>query len=232
PLVVALLTPLGGAAPVIGMAVAYLISALLVPGATAVRARPGRRPPLGSIASWLVSAFAFGHLLSTIEVASLPLGQRVGGGTATAVVVVAVLTGASVAGAGLYAWLGPRLTVDRRIRAVLFLLGMAGGAVLVAFGGTWPLLIAGLVTVGVCTGPLNTTMSMHLQATLPEERRAEGFGLVFTCQGAGFALGALSVSALPLVAAALLGALSAVAAALLIAVRLSRSPVAIAVTVE
>jgi MFS family permease len=228
PLVVALLTPLGGKAPVIGMAVSYLLSALLVPRVAAVRTPHGQRPPLGSIAPWLLSAFAFGHLLSTIEVASLPLGQRVGGGTATAVIVVAVLTGASVTGAALYAWLGPRMTLDRRIRAVLFLLGMAGGAVLVAFGGNWPLLLAGLVTVGICTGPLNTTMSMQLQNTLPEERRAEGFGLVFTCQAAGFALGSLSVSVLPLVAAPLLGAVSALAAGMW----LSGSRVATAVTVE
>jgi hypothetical protein len=152
-------------------------------------------------------AFGFGHLLSTIEVASLPLGQRLGGGPATAVVVVAVLTGASVTGAALYAWRTPKIKVEK------LLLGMAVGAVLVAFGETWLVLAVGLVTVGIWTGPVNAIMALHLQKTLPEERRAEGFGLVFTAQASGFALGSLSVSVLPLVAASILGACSAVAAA-------------------
>jgi MFS family permease len=90
------------------------------------------------------------------------------------------------------------------------------------------MLVAGLVTVGVCTGPLNTTMSVVLQTALPAERRAEGFGLVFTAQAAGFALGSLSVSVLPLVAAPLLGACLAFAAAVLIGL----TPVAKPVTVE
>jgi MFS family permease len=219
PLVVALLVPFGGVVPVLGMAASYLIAALLVPGTSASpRSRGGGRPPIGSIATWLFCAFGFGHLLSTIEVASLPLGQRVGGGPATAVIVVAVLTGASVLGAAVYAWVGPRITLDRRLRALLLLAGMALGGVMVGFGVRWPMLVAGLVTVGVCTGPLNTTMSVVLQTTLPAERRAEGFGLVFTAQAAGFALGSLSVSVLPLVAAPLLGACSALAAAVLIGV--------------
>jgi MFS family permease len=207
PLVVAVLSPFGGVAPILGMAGSYLIAVLLVPRTTAKRSERGRKPPIKAIATWMFCAFGFGHLLSTIEVASLPLGQRVGGGPASAVIVVAVLTGASVLGAAVYAWLKPRFAARN------LLLGMAAGAVLVAFGESWPVLAAGLVTVGIWTGPLNATMALHLQRTLPEERRAEGFGLVFTAQAAGFALGSLSVSVLPLVAASILGACSAVAAA-------------------
>ncbi|TCO64913.1 MFS transporter [Actinocrispum wychmicini] len=225
PLVVALLTPFGGVVPVLGMAGSYLFAALLVPQVAVSRSRGGSWPRIGP---WLFCAFGFGHLLSTIEVASLPLGQRVGGGPATAVLVVALLTGASVLGGICYAWWGPRLRLDRRVRAVLLLVGMAVGAVLVAFGWNWPMLAAGLVTVGVWTGPLNTAMSVHLQTTLPADRRAEGFGLVFTAQAAGFALGSLSVSVLPLTAAPLLGAFSALIAAACIAA----TPVAKPVTVE
>jgi MFS family permease len=207
PLVVAVLSPFGGAVPILGMAGSYLIAVLLVPRTTAKRSERGRKPPMKAIATWMFCAFGFGHLLSTIEVASLPLGQRVGGGPASAVIVVAVLTAASVLGAAVYAWRKPRLAVR------YLLLGMAVGAVLVAFGESWPVLVAGLVTVGIWTGPLNATMALRLQRTLPEERRAEGFGLVFTAQASGFALGSLSVSVLPLVAASILGACSAVAAA-------------------
>ncbi|MET0234153.1 MAG: MFS transporter [Kibdelosporangium sp.] len=231
PLVVALLSPLGGVVPVLGMAGSYLLAALFVPSGSAVRKERGVRPPLGSILSWLLCAFAFGCLCSTIEVASLPLAQRVGGGPGSAVIVIVVLTAASLLGAGLYAWLGPRVTLDRRIRAVLFLLGMALGAVLVAFGASWPLLVAGVAMVGLCIGPLNTTMSMHLQTTLPDERKAEGFSLIFTAQGAGFALGSLSLSVLPLAGALVLGAAIGSAAAGLIGAQ-SRTPVAVPVTVE
>ncbi|GAB3912201.1 MFS transporter [Kibdelosporangium lantanae] len=205
PLVVALLSPRWA---VVAMAGSYLLAVVLVPRGRAAVPRPGPWPRLGS---WLLCAFGFGHLLSTIEVASLPLGQRVGGGPATAVVVVAVLTATSLLGAGLYAWLPVRV-----VRPWPLLGAMAVGAVLVGVGGTWPTLILGLVTVGVATGPMNTVMSAHLQAVLPEDRRAEGFGLIFTAQATGFALGSVTVAVLPVSVAPLLGALSVVTAAVVV----------------
>ncbi|WP_312872433.1 MFS transporter [Kibdelosporangium persicum] len=213
PLVVALLSPLGFMAPVLGMAAAYLLAVVFVPAVAAPPRTRGERPPLGSIMTWLLSSFGFGVLISTVEVSSLPLAQRLGGGTGVAVAVMAVLISASMAGAAGYAWLGPRLKGDRSGRAAVFLGIMAAGGVLVAFGVSWPLLIAGLVTVGVCTGPLNTTISMHLQLTLPESRKAEGFSLVFTAQAGGFALGSLSVSVLPVSGAPLFGSAVALVAA-------------------
>lgn len=202
PLVVALLSPRWA---VVAMAGSYLLAVLFVPRAPASVPVMGPWPKLGS---WLLCAFGFGHLLSTIEVASLPLGQRVGGGAATAVVVVAVLTATSLLGAGLYAWLPVRCVRPWPLLAV-----MALGAVLVGLGGNWSTLVVGLVIVGSATGPMNTVMSVHLQTALPENRRAEGFGLVFTAQATGFALGSVTVSVLPLALAPLLGALSVVTAA-------------------
>ncbi|SMC93802.1 Major Facilitator Superfamily protein [Kibdelosporangium aridum] len=213
PLIVALLTPLGVVAPVLGMAGAYVLAVLFVPTVAVAPRTRGERPKLGSIMTWLLSSFGFGVLISTIEVSSLPFAQRLGGGAEFAVVFMAVLIAASMAGAGLYAWLGPRLQIDRRIRAALFLVVMAVGGVLAAFGVSWPLLIAGLVTVGICTGPLNTTISMHLQLTLPESRKAEGFSLVFTAQAGGFALGSLCVALLPVSVAPVVGSAVALIAA-------------------
>nr|WP_157527668.1 MFS transporter [Kibdelosporangium sp. MJ126-NF4] len=214
PLAVALLAPLGGSAPVLGMAASYLLAVVFVPVVpAAARARGERRLPLGPIMVWLLSSFGFGFLISTVEVSSLPIAQRLGGGAGIAVVIMAVVIGASMAGAGVYAWISPRLTSDRRARAAVFLSVMAVGGVLVAFGTSWPLLIVGLVTVGVCVGPLNTSISMHLQLTLPEDRKAEGFGLTFTAQSGGFALGSLSVSALPVTGAPLTGSAVALVAA-------------------
>ncbi|MCE7005334.1 MFS transporter [Kibdelosporangium philippinense] len=213
PLVVALLTPLGVVAPVLGMAGAYLLAVLFVPTVAAAPRARGERPKLGSIMIWLMSSFGFGVLISTIEVSSLPFAQRLGGGPEFAVVFMVVLIAASMAGAGLYAWGGPAITVDRSVRTAFFLVVMAVGGVLVAFGNSWPLLIAGLVTVGVCTGPLNTTISMHVQLTLPESRKAEGFSLVFTAQAGGFALGSLCVALLPVIGAPLVGSAVALIAA-------------------
>jgi MFS family permease len=199
PLVVVLLSPHGA---VVAMAGSYLLALLLVPRARASVPRTGSWPRLGP---WLLYAFGFGHLLSTIEVAAMPLGQRAGGGPAAAVVVVAVLTATSVLGAAVYGWLPVRCTRPWPLLAV-----MALGAVLVALGGNWSTLVVGLVIVGSTTGPMSTVMSVHLQTALPENRRAEGFGLVFTAQATGFALGSVTVSVLPLALAPLLGALSVV----------------------
>lgn len=214
PMAVALLAPLGGSAPVLGMAASYLLAVLFVPVVPTVPRPASKRLPLATITVWLLSSFGFGFLIGTVEVSSLPIARRLGGGPGIAVVIMAVVMAASIAGAGLYAWLGPRLQADRRTKAAVFLTVMGLGGVLVAFGASWPLLIAGLVAVGVCIGPLNTSISMHLQLTLSDNHKAEGFGLIFTAQASGFALGSLAVSALSVTGAPLTGAAVALAAAL------------------
>jgi hypothetical protein len=152
---------------------------------------------------WLCCAFTIGLLLSTIEVAPLPLVQRLGAPATFAPIVIAVLSGASIAGSAVYAWRG---TAGNPL---VFLAGfVVGGSVLAADLG-WAGLLAGVALVGVCTGPLVTVTSVNLQRLLPENRRSEGFSLSFTVQACGFGLGSLAVGVLPLWLAPLFGVFSA-----------------------
>jgi hypothetical protein len=83
----------------------------------------------------------------------------------------------------------------------------------------WPGLIAGIVVIGLCTGPLVTVASVQMQRLLPETRRSEGFSLTFAVQSTGFGLGSLSIGVLPLHLAPLLGAVSAGVACAMLAGR-------------
>ncbi|MFI5607400.1 MFS transporter [Amycolatopsis sp. NPDC051903] len=180
------------------MAAAGAGAAVLVPKRTAKRATTRAKVPLAACLPWLACQFTVGLLLSTIEVAPLPLVQRLGAPAAAAPVVVAVLCGASITGSAVYAWRGrggPRL----------FLTAFIAGGALVAADLGWPGLLAGVVLVGAVTGPLVTIASVHIQRLLPENRRSEGFSVSFTVQSCGYGLGSLAVGVLPLWLAPLLG---------------------------
>ncbi|MDT0342280.1 MFS transporter [Streptomyces litchfieldiae] len=221
PVLVAVLTPAGALLPLLVMAGAYAASAALMAtlpldAPPPRRERKGERPPLPlrRAVPWFGCNFAIGHVLSTVEVAPLPLAGRLGAGPAGAAVVLAALCGASIAGSALFAWRGR----PRRAGAIAFLGCFAAGSLFLAAGtGGWPGLLAAVVLVGACTGPLLTTASVSLQRLLPAERRAEGFSVAFVIQGTGFGLGSLTVGALPLHLAHLLAAATALAACALIA---------------
>ncbi|WP_243769853.1 MFS transporter [Amycolatopsis acidicola] len=202
------------------MAAAYLGSAILVPHKEVELERAGARLPIGPAARWLACQFAIGHLLSTIEVAPLPLVQRLGAAPGTAGLVIAVLSGASIVGSALYAWRAPRWAPIRQ--ATLLLCGFVVSGCLVAANLGWAGLLIGAALLGCCTGPLVTVASVQLQRLLPEGRRAEGFSLSFAVQGTGFALGSLSLGLLPLWAAPLLGVVSSATACVMLSVLTSR----------
>lgn len=170
----------------------------------------GAKVPLARCLPWLACQFTVGLLLSTIEVAPLPLVQRLGAPATAAPLVVAVLCGASIVGSALYAWRG------KVGRPRLFLAGFVVGGTVVAANLGWAGLVAGVVLVGVATGPLVAVASVNMQRLLPENRRSEGFSLSFTVQSCGFGLGSLAVGVLPLWLAPVPG----VAAALFTATRL------------
>ncbi|WP_425388218.1 MFS transporter [Amycolatopsis taiwanensis] len=208
PVLVSLLGMGGSLLPLAGMATACVLSALLVPSREHRRTARADRPalPIRAALPWLACQFAIGHLLSTIEVAPLPLVERLGAPAALAGLVIAVLSGSSIVGSALYAWRGSRL------KPGLFLGGFVLGGVTVAADLGWPGLIAGAMLIGLSVGPLVTTASVAMQRLLPEGRRAEGFSVSFAVQGAGFALGSLAVGVLPLWLAPLLGSVSSAAA--------------------
>jgi MFS family permease len=216
PALVALLDMAGSLVPLAAMAAACVAAALLVPRRAGSRDRGESGhdvPPARLVAylPWLCCAFTIGLLTSTIEVAPLPLVQRLGAPEAAAPVVIAVLTGASIAGSALYAWQGK--IGDPR----LFLGGfVAGGLVLTADLG-WPGLVASVAVIGASGGPLVAATSVNLQRLLPKNRRSAGFSLSFTVQSCGFGLGSLAVGVLPLWVTPLFGVFAAaIAGAMLV----------------
>jgi MFS family permease len=218
PVLVVLLNLVDSLMPLAAMAVVYVLAAVLAPREVAAQAAaPVERPrlPLGAAMCWLACLFSIGHLLSTIEVAPLPLAQRLGAGEAAAALIIAVLSGASIGGSALFAWRG-RTT---RRSAIVFLCGFVVGGVLVAIGPGWAGLLAGVALIGACTGPLLTVASVRLQRLLPEGRRSEGFSVAFAVNASGFGIGSLTVGLLPLHLAPLLGAGSATLACVILVVR-------------
>ncbi|WP_284749094.1 MFS transporter [Amycolatopsis sp. RTGN1] len=217
PALVALLDMAGSLVPLAAMAAACVAAALLVPRRAGERERVESGhdvPPVGLVAClpWLCCAFTIGLLTSTIEVAPLPLVQRLGASETAAPVVIAVLTGASIAGSALYVWRGK--IGDPR----LFLGGFVVGGLVLAADLGWAGLIASVALVGVCGGPLVAATSVNLQRVLPKNRRSAGFSLSFTVQSAGFGLGSLAVGVLPLWLPPLFGVFAAaIAGAMLVA---------------
>ncbi|MCR6486941.1 MFS transporter [Amycolatopsis sp. OK19-0408] len=216
PALVALLDLAGSLVPLAAMAAACVAAAVLVPRRTAspdqVEAEPdGLSAGLGTYLPWLCCAFTVGLLTSTIEVAPLPLVQRLGAPATVAPVVIAVLCGASLVGGALYAWRGK--VGDPR----LFLTGFVVGGIVLAADFGWPGLLASVAVIGVCGGPLVAATSVNLQRLLPKNRRSAGFSLSFTVQSCGFGLGSLAVGVLPLWLPPLFGAFAAaVAGAMLV----------------
>lgn len=208
PALVALLDLAGTFVPLAAMAVACVAAAVLVPRGASVHERvesDADVPParLATYLPWLGCAFTVGLLLSTIEVAPLPLVQRLGAPETAAPVVIAVLSGASIAGSALYAWRGK--TGDPR----LFLAGFVVGGLTLAGGLGWAGLLGSVALIGACTGPLVAATSVNLQRLLPKNRRSAGFSLSFTVQAAGFGLGSLAVGVLPLWVTPLFGVFAA-----------------------
>lgn len=217
PALVALLDLAGSFVPLAAMAASCVAAALLVPRHAGTRDRvdsghdvaPAR---WGVCLPWLCCAFTIGLLTSTIEVAPLPLVERVGAPAAAAPVVIAVLCGASVAGSALYAWRGK--IGDPR----LFLTGFVVGGIVLAADFGWPGLLVSVAVIGGCGGPLVAATSVNLQRVLPKNRRSAGFSLSFTVQAAGFGLGSLAVGVLPLWLPPLFGVFAAaIAGAMLVA---------------
>ncbi|MFI0464785.1 MFS transporter [Saccharopolyspora sp. 5N102] len=209
PLLVAGLAAGGPTVPLFAMAAAFLVSVVLVrgnpPTAQVADRGPDRSRYWGRAAGWLACLFAIGHLLSTLEVATLPLAARIGTGAGTAALLLSVLSGASIVGGALFTWRG-RATGHVAIACLVCFI--TGGA-LISVDLGWPGLLGGLVLVGICTGPLLSVASVQLQRILPKQRRSAGFSVAYVVQSLGFGLGALTLAQLPLTAAILLGAFSA-----------------------
>jgi hypothetical protein len=223
PLLAAALAEFAPTAAIGGLALAMAVAAVLLP-----RARSGgdrgvagpsvSLPRQARFARWLVAAFGAGLLFGGMEVGALGLAHRMHGGPGTAALLLALLSGCSaLAGAG-YAVLGHRLrsAPPRRASVALGIMGGAMAVVAVA-GGRWSAVGPAVAALGLCAAPLMTVVSLGAESALPESQRAEGFSLLATAQGGGYAIGSLAVAVLPLSGAQLLGAAGPLVAALVLA---------------
>ena len=222
PALVALLDLAGSLVPLAAMAASCVAAALLVPRRAGSRDRVESGPDLPpsrpvAYLPWLCCAFTVGLLTSTIEVAPLPLVQRLGAPETAAPLVIVVLTAASFAGGALYAWRGK--VGDPR----LFLAGFVAGGLTLAADLGWVGLLASLAVIGACGGPLVAATSVNLQRLLPKNRRSAGFSLSFTVQSCGFGLGSLAVGVLPLWLPPLFGVFAAAVAGAMLAVKPARA---------
>lgn len=222
PLLAAGLATLAPTAAVGGLAVAMALAAALVPRTRRhdhVTSGPPHTSLLRQIrfTRWLVSAFGAGLLFGSMEVGALGLAHRLHGGSGTAALLLAVLSGGSALAGLTYIVIGHRLRSTPVRRAATLLAVMGCAMIAVSTASSW--LVAGpaIAALGLCAAPLMTTQSLAIESALPERQRAEGFSLLSTAQGAGYALGALAVAVLPLLAAQLIGAAGPLIGSLILA---------------
>lgn len=213
PLVVAGLILLAQSAPLLAMTTASLLAVALVPSARhsgSVNSSAGDTSLIRLLLGWVCAAFALGHVTSTIEVAALPLVERLGAGPGGASVLVAVFALASILGSLVYVRINAS---GAALMASVLLLVMATGSLLVGIGSSWPIALAGATLIGPCVGPLLTIYTVRAELMIPATRRAEGFAILSTVQGLGFAAGSLTIGLLPLPAVSALGTMSAILSA-------------------
>lgn len=159
---------------------------------------------------WLLVAVAFGHLLGTAEIGALPLARELGGNNAIASALIAVLAAASAIAGILYAWRSGKIKAGYNTQACVVLALMISGSLLIGFGRTWPLLFIGFFVLGMWTAPINTIRSHAAALAIPKNRQVEGFALLDSANGVGFAIPGLLLMVVPVSGMVGAGALTAV----------------------
>lgn len=232
PLLAAGLATLAPTAAIGVLALAMLAAAALFPRTIrrdhTAASTPRVRLLRAGFSRWLVCAFGVGVLFGSLEVGALALAHRLHGGSGTAALLLALLSGCSALAGLAFTLLGHRLRSAPLRRAVVLLTVMGCAMLVIAQAGNQLLVGTAFAAIGVCAAPLLTTQSLGAESALPKAQLAEGFSLLFTAQGAGYALGSLAVALLPLTAAQLTGAAAPLAAAFFLRrpKRTTRKPVA------
>jgi len=234
PLIVAAVAVLGPFHPVFAMGLFMLLSGLLLRAGRfrgAARAPEGtgddaEPPPAEAVDGrglwqrprflfWLLAAAAFGQSLGTLEIGALPLAERLGGGNGTAALLVAVLGVASgLSGLG-FAVVESRLRARAVTRAVTLLAVMAAAGLAVGFAGTLGVAVALYVLIGLCTAPLNATVSVAVEKDVPPGRRTEAFSTIVTTNAIGFAIPGVLLATVGMPGMVRLGAVLATTAVLI-----------------
>jgi hypothetical protein len=223
PLLAAGLAALAPTAAIGGLALAMAVAAVLLPHTSRHdRIVAGPRTSLlrqTQFTRWLVSALGAGLLFGSMEVGALGLAHRLHGGPGTAALLLALLSGCSALAGSAYTMLGHRLRSAPLRRAAMLLTVMGCAMAAIAEAGNWLMAGPAIAALGLCAAPLMTTQSLGAESALPKLQLAEGFSLLSTAQGGGYAIGSLAVALLPLSAAQLIGAAGPLAAALVLTIR-------------
>jgi hypothetical protein len=234
PLLAAGLAALAPTAAIGGLALAMAAAAVLLPP-TGRHDRVGVGPRTSLLRQtrftcWLVSAFGAGLLFGSMEVGVLGLAHRLHGGPGTAALLLALLSACSALTGLAYTTLGHRLRSAPLRRAAMLLAVMGCAMTVVAEAGNWLMAGPAIAALGLCAAPLMTTQSLGAESALPGPQLAEGFSLLSTAQGGGYAIGSLAVALLPLSAAQLIGATGPLVAALVLPIHHQRSRTALGIS--
>lgn len=208
PLLVAAVVPLAQVAGVGAMAVVTLGAAVLVRGLAPPHRAPtppddAQTAPTAQLwspafALWLGIGLAAAQTIGLAEVSALPIAEKLGGGTPTAVFLQIALAVASATAGLFYGARSERLPGTPVQRAVTLLLGLSVGIVMLAVQAGYPVTVAGYLVIGACTAPLITTVLITIQNLVPAGRAAEAFGMNTASTGVGYALAGAALAALPL----------------------------------
>ncbi|MEU0009485.1 hypothetical protein ABZ079_36070 [Streptomyces sp. NPDC006314] len=142
------------------------------------------RSNLGFIA-WVAVGVAFSHTLGAIETQALPLAQTLGSGTFGGGAIITVLAGSSALAGIAYTVVTDRLPDGPGSQAGALSAVVAVAAVGVGQAGSWTALLTVVIVAGLCTAPLNAIRSYAVERTIPEHRRSQGFGWLYTTGACG-----------------------------------------------
>jgi MFS family permease len=157
---------------------------------------------------WLLVSIAFGHALATAEVGAFPLATHFGGDSGAAATMIVCLSVSSIAAGLVYSAFANRIALTDKWKAGLLLLLMVVSCFGLALSSNRIEAIIAMCVIGACTAPLMTVRSLAVEDEIPATRKAEGFGLVNSAHGVGYALGGLLLAVLPLSGMLIAGGIS------------------------
>jgi MFS family permease len=163
----------------------------------AAAGRPGLwRDPM--FIFWLLAAAAFGQSLGSLEIGAVPISAHLHHGSAQAAIFVAALGVASALAGIVFGALSDRIRADRVTRACALFAVMIVAGVAVSFAGDVWSVVACYLAIGLCTAPLNATISYSVGKDIPPSRQAEAFGGIGMANTFAYAIPGILLAVAPL----------------------------------
>lgn len=199
PVVAALLGELGGALPLVVMAICALIPASLLgllPAVAAPAVATGRGGPISrAVPVWLLCALAGSSAVACVETGAVAMALRFERSASYGAVFAVVLCIASVAGGAVTTWLNRSLPIAV---VIALLTTMLTGSLALALSPGIPGALVGTVLIGLCMAPVGTYYSLVIERLVAVDRRSEAFSVLRAAQGTGVVVSALLLTVLPI----------------------------------